>query len=662
MLRECIVWQLYFLRDKERFKKMNNIINKPPFPAVPEPVPHLGKAENYFLGSGITGAGGNIQGVWDFLIGPMYSSPNFIESEEIFIGIDGIEYKLNFFMHRGIRSGVFYGTTEIEDIAVCVIDFTNSNEPWAGRLIRVYNKSDSVNHQVSVKARIVPCTTVLAFDVQKDLITFSQKPVNSSHTRVVHNTAIAIKQDTTAVSYGGEDPNWEDRFAFIAFSTTGSTAKAIGEEYWIETASTTIGFGQEYNTGLYHYMHFFEGISDEDYLNKILSRNPEADFKLSIQQWGDWLNEGYPVELSDSRVSHIIESTQILTKMQQCVEGGFIAGVRRYAFSYLRDGHGACRGLLASGHLKEVKQFIEWVDHKFRVFGMIPNSAEMGADLKMLQFLPPENLASEVTAYYLFVMRDYYRKTQDDDLLNKVEKSMKYAMDIQLAYAEEFGWKLMFNGDETERYVPFKDGDVYGGFPALPDWNDDDWSMTSLAACIASLEFYIGLQKRKGSELMQKYEQKLTLLKNSIDEHFWREDLGIHDWCRRKDGSFPEYRVTNLSLLPLWFGASLNHRREASNAVKMADFVNEQGFLPIAPGVSNGFCGHSLGYLLYGLVKLEDDRAGKTFDTLTQSSVIGCWGTVSEFYGPSGVANPHNLRIFESGINLEAILLYLADV
>jgi hypothetical protein len=73
-------------------------------------------------------------------------------------------------------------------------------------------------------------------------------------------------------------------------------------------------------------------------------------------------------------------------------------------------------------------------------------------------------------------------------------------METQLKYAEEFDWKLMFNGDETERYVPYRDGDIYGGFPALPDWKDEDWSMTSLAACIASLEFYLYYLKEIGDE------------------------------------------------------------------------------------------------------------------------------------------------------------------
>jgi hypothetical protein len=32
---------------------------------------------------------------------------------------------------------------------------------------------------------------------------------------------------------------------------------------------------------------------------------------------------------------------------------------------------------------------------------------------------------------------------------------------------------------------------------------------------------------------------------------------------------------------------------------------------------------------------------------------------VNEYYGPSGVPNPHNLRVFESGIVMDAIVNYL---
>ena len=626
-------------------------------------VPYLGEAEPYYLGSGVVGAGGNLDGTWDFLIGPMYSSPNFIDKEELFIVIDGQPHLLKLQMKRGQQSGTFIGTVEINNIVIQVIDYTNFGQHWIGRCFQIKNLSMHDPRMVSIRANIAPCKQVVEFKAESNIIVRSYKEVHSAHSNIIAGNALSIRQDTTAVSYGGEAPNWVDRYAFISFNTSSTAVKRNETEFSLETLPVLLEAQAEVSMGLYHCMHFEDGISDEAYYEFICKMNPVQNAEQSFKEWEQWLNEGTKREIVDPRLANIVESILVLIKMQQCVDGGFIAGTRRYAFSYLRDGHGACRGLLASGHVKEVKAFIAWVHHKFEVFQMIPNSAEMGADFKMLQFLPPENLASEVTAYYIFVIRDYYRQTGDLGLLKQVEASVQHAMNIQLHYAEQFGGRLMFNGDETERYVPYKDGDIYGGFPALPDWKDEDWSMTSLAACISSLEFYIEyLSLMDKSAEDEVYKQKLEWLRASIDEHFWREDLGIHDWCSRKDGSVPSYRVTNLHLLPLWFGVRLNNEREKANALKMADYINSDGFLPIAPGVNHGFCGHSLGYLLFALTLTGDERAHSVFQTLTESHITGCWGTVSEFYGSSGVANPHNLRMFESGINLEAILKYLSQI
>lgn len=54
-------------------------------------VPFLNKQweENYFIGNGILGGGGDRKGVWNFLLGPDYTSPNFLASEILSIYLNG---------------------------------------------------------------------------------------------------------------------------------------------------------------------------------------------------------------------------------------------------------------------------------------------------------------------------------------------------------------------------------------------------------------------------------------------------------------------------------------------------------------------------------------------------------------------------------------------
>ena len=112
-------------------------------------------------------------------------------------------------------------------------------------------------------------------------------------------------------------------------------------------------------------------------------------------------------------------------------------------------------------------------------------------------------------------------------------------------------------------------------------------------------------------------------------------------------------------MIPLWAGARLNKNRQNDDVLAMKGFINEKtGYLALAPGSTDGMCGNTLPYLLYCLKKLKDPMAKDVFNTIMNKRYLSCWGTVSEYYGPYGTANGHNMRVFESGILGEAIMRY----
>ena len=89
-------------------------------------------------------------------------------------------------------------------------------------------------------------------------------------------------------------------------------------------------------------------------------------------------------------------------------------------------------------------------------------------------------------------------------------------------------------------------------------------------------------------------------------------------------------------------------------------FINSKtGFIANAPGEVEGFCGHTLAFLLYDLTQLNMPEKNDVYHTLINSNIIQRYGMVNEYYGPKGVPNPHNLRVFESGIVMDAIVNYL---
>ncbi len=95
---------------------------------------------------------------------------------------------------------------------------------------------------------------------------------------------------------------------------------------------------------------------------------------------------------------------------------------------------------------------------------------------------------------------------------------------------------------------------------------------------------------------------------------------------------------------------------------KVLSFINpENGFVANAPGEVEGFCGHSLAYLVYDLIQLSLPEKNTIFNTLINSCIIQRYGMVNEYNGPDGIPNPHNLRVFESGIVIDAIVNYLKN-
>jgi hypothetical protein len=68
--------------------------------------------------------------------------------------------------------------------------------------------------------------------------------------------------------------------------------------------------------------------------------------------------------------------------------------------------------------------------------------------------------------------------------------------------------------------------------------------------------------------------------------------------------------------------------------------------------------GHDLGYLLWGLVAVNDPKKDAVYDALINGPTACCWGAYHEAYAADGTPNANGLRSFETGVNLSAIGKY----
>jgi hypothetical protein len=638
---------------------------------IPARVPYFGALEKYFLGSGIAGAGGDTQGVWDYLIGPDYtfygyikSCESYIKREEIRLVIDGIEELWGIEMRRIRGTGMFCGVKRIGDLTVHIIDFTNMGESWISRAIMIVNNSLNRSYDISVRAYISPAG-------------LSDSIVDDTAVTISHGCEETINKNVT-----------------LTFTDSSTFASKHENFYIIETATRSIlpknNLGDRYTTALYHYVYREEKTARQcvEYIRNKTEQFIIDDVRRCIKQWEEWLSKGDSIDkLANQKVKDIVEGALVIMKMLQGRDGGIMATARNYMDSYVRDAAGCLSGLIASGHTDEAEKFMLWVEHKFKVTGMIPCNADIGDDAAYFPgYGSEDNWSAENPALYLLIARDYLRSMQKQgegkkavEFLHNIDGSLKYAMNVQLQSLIKNHWKLRFNGDETESGgagIPLKDA------PKIEQY----WSMPSLALCAAALKFFITYLS-ENEENFKYYCNNITgqfmdllnvleKVKKSLDENFWRTNItvfgnGFYDWYRTQEGGWPQLRITNYTLFPIFYGTPLNYPQRAYESVEVIkSYFKEKEFMPIQPGGENeDYCGHNLGYLLYALVEKKDPMMEQVFDVLVNGKAIGCWGTWSEAYKADGETymrqeegggyTTSSMRPFETGINIAAIFKYL---
>ena len=639
---------------------------------LPEQAPYLDKQdrEPVFTGNGIVAGGGIADGSWNFLTGPDYTCPNYLSREIISISIDGGAYeRIVVDMKRARKTGVIYGTWTSGDIKVWLIDFARQGDSWIARQLMVDNQSASKQHRVSIQAEINP-----------------QKKNGITH-RLVKDAlgkecGLRIKLDTSMMCvYNSRCKNWAERHATITFNESGATASEAVGVYNIRTAARTLSPSAGYAVSLCHYLDNVDGV-DGDIVHSIRGLNTVSALGQCIFDWQKWF-ENVPEKYNLAKITSqndrdIMEGGLAFLKMNQTRDGGIVANVMGWNMTYIRDGvQGAMRAFYTTGHFNEIKDFLYFAENKFNQTGYIANAWPNG---KGATYVHPNGWTgyscaeaqqgAEVTAYVLLAARDYFNATGDLQTLKDCDKSLRFCMDEQLKLAVANGYRLEFSADETElaslpsQSISNKSGLMSRGRNVnVPDV----WSMTSIALCTASLEFYIKYTSLKGGDprlyINGLTGKKVDLLdelakfKNIFDSDFWRTDVavcpgGIHDAFKFKsNGAMPLEIIPPLCLFPAYWGFPYNHpEQKALDVLGVKKYFNGTN-LPLVIG-SDVQVGHSLGLLLWCLADIGDSDTKLVHVALV--ATVSCWGTWDEMN-----YNHNRLRSLETGVNICALSKFL---
>lgn len=629
---------------------------------LPAQVPYLNASHRYPVGNGVAMAVGEATGRWSQLAGPGYTTPNFIDSEDLTLEIDGVEQPLHMEMKRAEKTGIYYGFKPCNDLQVRVIDYAPHGQPRISRLILIDNVSPTASHDVRIRAMIQPrldsgMTQEFAEDTDQQ------------------RCGVFIQADTTTeVPWGGK--TIVNKSVVISFTEPGDTAFRNGNIYTVETRVNRVAPNSSYQVALCHsfYRGAKPGSESVNAIRAIKSLDELEDCIVDWQSWFDHVGPRYRLSnIKEDRARRLVEGGLGVIKTNQALDGGIIAHSTYYKEGYLRDAAMALRALTATGHFDESKQWLMWVDHVLTVHGGLPDAANCELSLtdkcNTCDFINGE---VEEPGWVLISARDYYRGTHDLDTLNSLHKLLQYCMDVQLKQAVANGDKLAFNGDETEicRAV-----DISASGSGMNFDSEKEWSVSSLAMCAASLNFYMDYIKLRGEDPAAYHNSQtgttmnlpaeLTSLVSAMDRDFWRTDVpeipgGFHDAFRKKsDMSWPLKRIVNFSLMPVYFETPYPENEKIKDVAAMAHYFNEKtGFLQLVPGADTGFDGHDLGYLLWGLVETGDSRKDEVYRALVDGPTVDCWGSYNEAYTATGVRNDHDLRSLETGVNLSAIAKY----
>ena len=167
--------------------------------------------EKYFIGNGIVGGGGNTAGEWDFIIGPDYTSPNFIYSETILFKIDD---ELQTAITRALQQ---------KDIA-------DENERLKEALDRRFGLESIVSHDLRM-LKIFEMIDNVADSRASILITGENGTGKSMIARAIHKKSSRRNAPFVEVACGAlPDTLLESElFGHMAGSFTGATHNKVGK-------------------------------------------------------------------------------------------------------------------------------------------------------------------------------------------------------------------------------------------------------------------------------------------------------------------------------------------------------------------------------------------------------------------------------------------------
>jgi len=422
-----------------------------------------------------------------------------------------------------------------------------------------------------------------------------------------------------------------------------------------------------------------------------------VDARLQTADPGDWLDQtlswwqafsarGVQIQVADERIEDLYDGMRVGIRVQQSAAGA-VCPMSRYTGVWLRDTIGPVRFFLRSGLHDEARAALDYLFLCAAVEGDLSNHCSSGLHPDDLQGEPDWDslgawsgrLAAEGPSYVPLMYRDFAAFTGD---WGPVEDRWPYLRRTLTAQTVEQDGLQPFSGDETFR-VAMSAG---LGHDLMLAYEDETWSANS-AFLLAAAADWMELAAVQTGELadVTTMSDLGDAARTAMAERFWLDEGHYAPFIFR-EGETPELRpFEDVNLKPLWTGAltpddpqALSNHQGLKAAAGRGDGTVQTPLDPqyhdvLGYPVDEGICtGMVPGYYLVNTALIGDPEAELAFgglhayaDTAGQYDEYMVYDDLSAFapiYDPIGGVGDYTARHrpWEGGINLDALLVYLA--
>lgn len=358
-----------------------------------------------------------------------------------------------------------------------------------------------------------------------------------------------------------------------------------------------------------------------------------------------------PVIESDCpQIPWLFQRIDALIRANTAETGGVLAQPVMYPMSYNRDIYGSFVFYCAMGDLTTAKNIL-WFFHICQTTYDLQNAYDVesfgyepGPDFKPV---PSCHKNAEVPSYFILMARDYYRLSNDLEMMEKLYPHLLHNLESQKLTAH---FTVGTEGDES-----------YTNFPeSTPVFSEEmtDSCFLYTAACefICEIAEKLGFQKD-----VDRYAKRAQQCREAVENRMWLPEQGHYLFSRNED-RIDARPALDLLCHPLFFQYANPHHQHSllSFLAVLNQLVSPH--LQIVPGFS--MCaGGDIGYLLYNAAAFQHPAADQFFEDYQK--FVSSSGAFSEYYyAQDGEYRRRggNLRPWESGINGYSLFCYLFGI